>query len=275
MLKKLILLFCLFSTAAWCGRPVHAEMRPATKIRAGTPPYEVIEKILRANQKHIALATSSTAPSTPESPLLTWLADADARIQPGLLLDKTVGRIFTARNLGNQLVLATGSVDYGVRYLHTPVLLITGSTDSQAIRLFMEGYRDLEPQVRDELDHLHLPLTEMEPGSKNKKSLPLAEKLLDNTERNIDYQVAQAVARYSDRVENGRLVVIGSVLDLDNQYGHGAGRLVIINVNGERDAAKLRASQHMVRLDRQLLATVGRQRPAAPPQVPPAASKKP
>lgn len=275
MLKKLFLLFCLFAAGVWCAAPIHADMRPVKKIRAGIPPYEIIEKILRANQKHIAAAAAPAAPIAPESPFMTWLADADARIQPGLLLDKTVGRIFAARNLGNQLILATGSIDYGVRYLHTPVLLITGSTDSQAIRMFMEGYRDMEPRIREELDHLHLPLAEMVPGSKDEKRVSPAEKLLDNTERNIDYQVAQAIARYSERVENGRLVVIGSVLDLDNRYGHGAGRLIIINVNGEKDAAKLRASPHMVRLDRQLLATIGRQRPAAPPQAPPAVSKKP
>ena len=99
--------------------------------------------------------------------------------------------------------------------------------------------------------------------------MPFDEQYLLKVEQNVDYQVGRALARYEDRVKDGRLVVVGSVLDLTNQYGHGFNRLVIINVNGVRDDEKLKRLPHMVRLNKELLQLVGRKRAAnAAPEKP-------
>ena len=233
-----------------------AEMRPIKKIRAGIPPFEVIGKVLRGNQQAAAGIKRQNKQPTP---YLTWLADPDARIQTRQIMADATDKVYAVRNLGNQLELSIGAVDYGVRQLHTPVLLITGNTDSTAIRLFMEGYSQLEPAIRRDLDHLHLALAPSKTAA-SKQPVPLADQGLRQVEQNVDYQVDRALARYEDRVRNGRLVVVGSVLDLTNQYGHGLNRLIIINVNGERDDQKLKQMSLMVRLDRQLLELVGRGR---------------
>ena len=53
------------------------------------------------------------------------------------------------------------------------------------------------------------------------------------------------------------LVVIGAVIDLNNQYGFGLNRLIITNINGETAPEKLRTMHHLVRLDKRLLDMVG------------------
>ena len=231
-----------------------SKMRTINKVRAGTPPFEIVKKILKANGT--ALKNGYSANLSNFAPYMTWLSSPDARIQPQLILPKPAGMIYTCRNFGAQLELSTGPIDYGVRHLLTPALMITLDSDNQAIRFFTEGYKNLPLSIRRDLDHLHLAL------AKDNPKAPMAERIIANVEANIDFQVDQAVARYDDRVRNGRLVVIGSVVDFDNIYKRGAGRLIIININGERDNAKLRSMSIMNSIDPKLRKlSVGREKP--------------
>ncbi len=225
-------------------------MKPVLKNRAGIPPADILEKILSTESS----PTNQALPLENEAPYITWLADPDARIQPSLVLTNPAQKIFTVRSLGNQLTTSLAAIDYGVVYLHTPILLITGNTDNQSIRFFTEGYSGLSQTIRQDLDHLHLPLS-----SSNK------EKIQDDTllhiqlsEDNVDYQVALALERYRERVEKSRLVVVGSILDTVNHYGKGKNRLYIININGEKDRAKLKKLNMLRSIEPSLLANVGR-----------------
>ncbi len=235
-----------------------AKMRPVKKLRAGVPPFQIIEEMIRCNDTVIAAKTKKVIKAKGDIvPHMTWLADCDARIQTTLFSKNPEAKIYTVRNLGNQLAPSIGAVDYGVIHLYSPVLLITGNTDSEALRLFNEGYAHLDPFLRKELDHLHLPLAGQKAAKKDK--LSKKDKWLRLVERNVDFQVAEAVKRYQSRVASGRLVVIGAVVDLSNAYGNGAKRLVVINVNNQRDSEKIRKLPHMARLDKKLLRYVGRE----------------
>lgn len=230
-----------------------ADMLPIKKLRAGVPPYAVAEKIARHNDQVVASRPTDEPMRTPGTPHMTWLADCDARVQATLFYPNPIDTIYTVRNPGNQISLSAGAVDYGVNELLTPVLFITGNTNNDSLRLFAKGYSHLGPDLRRDLDGLRLSLGE--PGMGNRDGVQ-AEPL--QVEKNVDFQVATATKRYEQRIESGRLVVIGAVIDLTNQYGCGLNRLIIININGETDPEKLRAMHHLVRLDKRLLGLVGR-----------------
>ncbi|MBU0908957.1 MAG: carbonic anhydrase [Proteobacteria bacterium] len=248
--KKILSLFVLL-TALLFNLHSHAEMRPVLKNRAGIPPFDILKEILATGSR---IKGAETAPqSSSAAPHITWLADADARVQPEFILSHPAQKIYTVRNLANQLDTSLGALDYGVLFLHSPILLITGNTDSEAIRLFTGGYADLEATIRRELDHLYLPLG----SSKNTKEEDRDHELR-LVEKNVDYQVRQAMERYSDRISNSRLVVVGSVLDIANYYGKGANQLIIININGETDGEKIKKMQLLRMLDPKLLANIGR-----------------
>ena len=259
-MKKIALLCSFLWFAHQLSGMAAAEMRPVPKMRAGIPPFTVIEAIARANQQSVAL-TAKQPPTPRTTPYMTWLADCDARIHEGLVIGTDADKVYTVRNLGNQLALATGAIDYGIRQLYSPVLLITGHTGSETLRAFMEGYAHLGDAIRRDLDHLHLPMAEPPADKENKKQNPAEIRWLHLVEQNVDYQVAQAVERYQDRIKEGRLVVIGGVIDLANQYGEGKDRLFFININGETDPVKLRKLRHLVRLDPDQLGFVGRRPP--------------
>ena len=256
--KKLI----SFLTITWLFSlmtvPATAKMRTHNKIRAGIPPYTVLKSVLAANNS--SLSTGLKGQKTPTTPQLIWLADSDERIVSTMIASPK-NQIYSVRNFGNQLELASGAIDYGVRYLRSPVLLITSSSDNNAVQLFMDGYQNLSPAIRRELDHLHLALYG------DKKELAHQERLIRNIESNVDYQVDMALARYQDRISSGRLVVVGSILDFDNTYQHGAGRLIIININGERKSAKLRKLQILKSMGTKAIKiNIGRDRkPVKPP----------
>lgn len=262
MLKKSLLFLLIFYVLAGLPGNSSAEMQPVRKLRAGLPPYEVIKSVLSTNRQATDKIKNADQLTELKTPYLTWLTDADARIEERLILNSTEKPIFTIRNLGNQLALSTGTVDFGVRYLHTPILLITGSTDSLAIRMAKEGYSEMTASIRSDLDHLHIPLTDGVKQDKNAKKTNPVEQMLKTVEANIDFQVESAVNRYGDRVRSGRLVVVGGVIDLVDAYKRGPGRLIIININNERNDNKLKRLQIMNRLEKMLIQThIGRNHP--------------
>lgn len=234
-------------------------MRPVKKIRAGIPPFSVIGKIIQSNQKAVH-QESKRSKKRNNAPFFTWLTDTDASIQPHFLLSSNDGKIYTVRNIGNQLELSSGAVDYGILSMHTPVLMITSNTDNQSVSQFMTGYQQLSPEAQTQFEGLKNALGE--PGKfKEGKTADFDEQLLTNIEKNIDFQVAQAISRYEKRIVTGRLVVVGSILDLDNQYGRGEGRLILINVNGETNAEGLHKMQIMTQIPPELVNSyVGRER---------------
>lgn len=227
-----------------------ADMRPIKKLRAGMPPYTVTEKITQHNDQIVTRRPADEPLRTPGTPHMIWLADCDARIQATLFYPDPVDTIYTVRNPGNQLSLSAGAIDYGVNELFAPVLFITGNTNSDSLRLFAKGYNYLDPDLRRDLDGLRFALGEQGENWVGREPLLV--------EKNVDFQVATALKRYAPRIESGRLVVIGAVIDLNNQYGFGVNRLIIININGEIDPARLKGMHHLVRLDKRLLNLVGR-----------------
>jgi carbonic anhydrase len=258
-LKKGLLLMLIVALAAPAA--MAAEMRPLRKVRPGVPPHEVIENVTRANTRMLLDLPPEKVREAGGPPVLTWLTDCEADIRSEFVTAFPGQKAFTVRNLGFQLASSAAAIDYAIHRLYTPVLLITGNTGNEAIRLFMEGSQELEPEIHRELNYLHLALAQAGPAAEAPERFK--EQWLSNVERNVDYQVQEAVARYRERVADGRLVVVGSILDLENAYGRGEGRLLIININGETDETRLRQSPHIVRVEPETRAAViGRKKKA-------------
>ncbi|MDP6154828.1 MAG: carbonic anhydrase [Candidatus Thermoplasmatota archaeon] len=206
-----------------------------------------------------------------QNTFITMLSCSDSRVQPRLLLPDAINRIFAIENIGNQISAAEGSVDYGIYHLKTPVLMILGHSECGAIKAVMAGYADEPAPIKAELDRLSQAISLVKahllacqtinpsqcvsafqvrsppdklgepsgsPLPMNKDSDP-EKRLLDNIIKNIDYQVGVGVSKYNDLVKNEKLAVVGAFYDFRNELGEGYGRLIIINVNGEKDSKKI------------------------------------
>lgn len=160
-----------------------------------------------------------------QTPRATVVTCSDSRVQTNAFHADAVNDLFMVRDIGNQLATAEGSVEYGVRHLHTPLLMIVGHSVCGAIKAASGDFSALEPAIRKELLTINI------------------DKGVDATGgalANVNNQVDAAMLKFSGEVESGRLAVIGAFYDFRNDLGQGAGKLVITNVNGETSPARVR-----------------------------------
>ncbi|MET0790944.1 MAG: carbonic anhydrase [Polyangiaceae bacterium] len=177
-----------------------------------------------------------------QTPRATVITCADSRVQPQAWDATPENDDFTIRDIGNQIENVEGSVEYGVEHLNTPLLLVIGHTGCGAVKAAMEDTSKLSEPIRKELEHLHPPVPK--PGKKPDEAW--AEAVVSN----VNDQVRFSLLHFSSRVHEGKLTVVGAVYDFRNDLGQGAGKLVIVNVNGISDAERLSSFNEAVRAGR-------------------------
>jgi carbonic anhydrase len=167
-----------------------------------------------------------------QTPKATVLGCADSRVHTHAIDPHPDGDLFLVRNIGNQIDPVRGSIEYGIRHLHTPLLLVLGHTMCGAVRAAMQDYAELAPAIKTELDNLHVPQ-----GDPDNAAL-----VLESVEHNINHQIDEAMNFFAEEINQEKLMVIGAVYDFRNDYHQGYGRVVIINVNGASDAGTIKAA---------------------------------
>ncbi len=166
-----------------------------------------------------------------QTPRATVITCADSRVHSQAWDLTPENDDFTIRDIGNQVRNVEGSVEYGVEHLHTPLLLVVGHTGCGAVKAAMGDLSKLSEPIRKELEHLELP-----PASPDKApDVAWAEAVIAN----VNNQVAFSLKRFNHEVHEGKLTVVGAVYDFRNDLGQGAGKLVVVNVNGNADPERM------------------------------------
>jgi carbonic anhydrase len=167
-----------------------------------------------------------------QHPRATVVTCSDARVHTQAL-DKTPdGDLFMIRNIGNQIATAEGSVEYGVRHLHTPLLIIVGHVACGAIKAAAGNYSSESDAIKHELNGIILPI---------KTDELTVDDWLRGVIANVNNQVNYALIKFADEVKEQILTVVGAVYDFQNVLGQGQGRLVIVNINGNVDTKHIAA----------------------------------
>lgn len=150
-----------------------------------------------------------------QNPKLTILKCSDSRVQMESFDKTPQNAVFAIRNIGNQIVTSEGSVDFGVRILKTPFLLIIGHSGCGAVETVLSGKKIQIPMIDHELSSMKL------------KSKSMEEAIVEN----INAQVKYAMKKYQSIVDAGSLTIFGAVYDFRNDFGFGRGRIVLTNIN--------------------------------------------
>jgi carbonic anhydrase len=181
---------------------------------------DFIKSIFKDNAAYVADLSHSHLKSyaDEQSPRATVVACSDSRVQSDAFHTSPVNDLFFVRNIGNQIKTTEGSVEYGINHLHTPVLLIIGHSHCGAIKAALGDYSSESPAIQRELDSLRL-----------KKATEVDTGVIENVHNQVKY----ALQRFKDKMDKHELIIIGAVYDFRNDFNHGYGRLILINLNGE------------------------------------------
>ncbi|HQU08519.1 MAG TPA: carbonic anhydrase, partial [Opitutales bacterium] len=165
-----------------------------------------------------------------QSPRATVVCCSDSRFQSDSFHKNPVNDLFFIRNIGNQIVTTEGSVEYGINHLNTPLLLIIGHSQCGAISTALGNYSKESKAIRTELNHLELT-----------SGIPTHQGVVENANN----QVAYALRKFNDRIQDKSLVVVGAVYDFRDDFNQGHGRLILVNLNGETNKDKIKQSEYV------------------------------
>ena len=196
---------------------------------------EIIAQIIEGNNNFIKSHNKDYFESfrTEQRPFITLVTCSDSRVTLNALLSDTSNKIFSIQNIGNQILSAEGSVDYGIYHLKTPMLMFLGHSDCGAIKAFLNGYERESPGIKHELDFL-------KPIINDTKNDPDFSKVHNNAiEKNLDYQVAVACNKYRELISTGKLTVIAGFYDFKGDFDRGQGTIIIVNVNQEKNVGEM------------------------------------
>ncbi len=168
-----------------------------------------------------------------QNPYITLVTCSDSRVPLNSLMPDTSNRVFSIKNIGNQILSTEGSVDYGIYHLKTPLLLFLGHSDCGAIKSYVKGFESETYGIKHELDFLKPVITDIKAGTvENIHSYV--------NEKNLDYQVNIACKKYKELIMNGQLTIMAGFYDFNGEYGKGMGNIVIVNVNKHKNAEEIR-----------------------------------
>ncbi|MEQ1815121.1 MAG: carbonic anhydrase [Nitrosomonas sp.] len=192
---------------------------------------EIVRHVIESNDEFVKKLPSDYFAQLihGQKPIATMVTCADSRLHTHALDIHPDGDLFLVRNIGNQVSTAEGSIEYGVRHLHTPVLFIIGHSSCGAVEAAMSKPAHLEPSIWRELDTIKVIGNKSDDHAQVKESV----------ESNVNHQVSTALKKYDKEVKEGHLTIIGGVYDFRNDYSQGSGRLVLINVNGETELTEI------------------------------------
>jgi len=121
----------------------------------------VLEELKNGNKEFVENPNISTKErislAEEQKPMATVLACSDSRVPPELIFNKDLGDLFIVRIAGNTVdQLSLASLEYGVKHLGTPLLIILGHQNCGAIKAAFElGETDFGANIGTLLSQIH------------------------------------------------------------------------------------------------------------------------
>ena len=197
---------------------------------------DILNNLLSCNKKFVETRASEYKEiENGQNPKITLVFCSDSRVTNKTCCDHSLNHIFSIENMGNQIYTAEGTMDYGIKHLKTPLLLIMGHTNCGAITASLTDYSGETEGIKRELNTLVKGYKEQ--GIQVPEEDPL--RVLKYAEHNVDYQVREAMKKYSSLVNEGSLTIIGMMFDFTKSYGEKRGEIYITNVNTETEPDKI------------------------------------
>ena len=151
-----------------------------------------------------------------QKPVATVLTCSDSRMPVERIFDRGVGDVFVVRVAGNVGgVDETGSIEYGVGHLKTPLLVVMGHTKCGAVAAAASGAA-VHGKVQDLVSHINPAVDRAKrnnPGVAEKDSPAIA--VRENVWQSI-YDLMKNSPEIREAVASKEVKVVGAVCDISN-----------------------------------------------------------
>lgn len=150
-----------------------------------------------------------------QEPFATILSCSDSRVPVEVLFDRGVGDLFVVRVAGNVAnVDQTGSIEFAVDHLGTPVLVVLGHTKCGAVAAVAQG-----AELRGNIIPIGKAICPAVATARKNNPSATGETLVNEAIKANVWQAIEDVFRTSpitvDRVKSGKLKVEGALYDID------------------------------------------------------------
>jgi carbonic anhydrase len=160
-------------------------------------------------------ARRSLTSSKGQQPFATVLGCSDSRVPPEILFDSGIGDVFVVRVAGNVADTdETGTIEYGVDHLGTPLLVVLGHSHCGAVTAVVE-----KAELHGSIPHL---VANIKPAAARAKAMNpglSGDRLVEEAVKANVWQAMSDLFRTSqavrDRVKTGKLEVIGAMYDIE------------------------------------------------------------
>jgi len=183
---------------------------------------EVLARLRAGNQRFLQGKTRHAHESADwrkmltagQHPFVTLLCCSDSRVPPELVFDQGFGDLFVIRVAGNVIAAdVLGSIQYAVRHLGTPLLVVMGHEECGAVTAAVESIdgKGREPKYIDALVKL------IEPGlAELPRNLNHEDRIKAAVEANVRWSMKQLAELPEGRraLEKKVITLVGAIYEL-------------------------------------------------------------
>lgn len=204
----------LLATSLCCQSPVDPPVNTADEalraLRAGNDRFATRHAV----HPHETEARRIETAEQGQHPIATVIACSDSRVPVEILFDQGIGDLFVIRVAGNVCGEdETGSIDYAVDHLDTPLVVLLGHEQCGAVTAVVDGAHE-NGSLENLLAHIGPAVDEARrrhPGATHEALISAA------VRANVRHGLADLIAHspaVRERLADGRLRLVGAVYDL-------------------------------------------------------------
>lgn len=185
------------------------------------PPADALARLLQGNIRYAAntpenkdYSAGRAARAVAQYPIAAIVGCADSRVSPELAFDQGPGDLFVVRVAGN-FVNEDGlaSLEYGVKFLGVPLIIVLGHTDCGAVTAAVKAIRDHAVLP----GHLPELVTALRPAVEIARAHGHGDLVMDTTIENVRLNARRlkvAKPLIAEYVSAGKVQVVGAIYDL-------------------------------------------------------------
>ncbi len=151
-----------------------------------------------------------------QHPIATVISCSDSRVPPELVFDEGIGDLFIVRVIGNiGSVDETGSAEYGVEHLETPLLVVLGHTKCGAVTAAVT-HAEVHGSIPPLLAHIN---PSVRTAKHDHPGLKGDELIAESIKTNVLHSIQELFNRsriIRQRVGSGKLKVVGAIYDIQS-----------------------------------------------------------